>query len=89
MTLGEILKNKNIGTKEQKKNLRVTCEFQDYALRIAEKLNDKAHIGIYMRLTKFTSAAIIDHALSFVADARANNPAALFMWKVKQLKIKK
>lgn len=68
------------------KSERVTQEFQDFALHLAETLDDKAHKGLYMRLTKTTSRALLIQALSFVSDANARNKAALFMWKVKELK---
>jgi len=85
-TLGEIFNKYEV---KKEKSTRVTQEFQDYALRLADKLNDRKHIGIYMRLAKLNNTALLDRALSFVADSNANNRAALFMWKVKQLKINK
>lgn len=82
--LGDTLK-KYEPPKEKSKH--ISQEFQLVALNLAEKLNDKAHMGIYMRMAKNTNPALIDRALSFVIDSNAKNKAALFMWKIKQLKI--
>jgi hypothetical protein len=68
---------------------RVTQEFQSYGLYLAEKLNDQAHKGIYIRLAKTRNRGQLEAALSFVIDSRARNMGALFMWKLKQLKVKK
>lgn len=65
----------------------ITQEFQDFGYRLAMELDDKKRVSLYMRLSKNTDRALLEQALSFVKDAKARNPAALFMWKVKQLKM--
>lgn len=74
------------GYKLDDKGGYITQEFQDFGYRLAMELEDKAHISLYMRLAKRTSREILEKALSFVKDSSARNKAALFMWKVKQLK---
>lgn len=81
-TLKDLLKNYQL----EDKGGYITQEFQDYGYRLAMELGDKKRVSLYMRLSKNTDRAILEKALSFVKDANARNPAALFMWKVKQLK---
>ena len=64
----------------------VSREFQTFALHLAEELNDYKHRGIYMRLAKTVHRSLLEQALSFVADSKADNKGALFMWKLKELK---
>lgn len=72
---------------ETDKQRRISREWQDYAYRLALELEDKLHLSLYMRLCKNTSRALLEEARSFVRDAKANNKARLFMWKLKQLKV--
>lgn len=68
----------------------ITQEFQDFGYRLALALDDLGHKSLYMRLSKTVDRAVLEKALSFVSDAQsAKNKARLFMWKVKQLKMKK
>ena len=67
----------------------ITQEFQDFGYRLAVELNDTKRVSLYMRLAKTVDRQILEKAISFVKDAGARNPAALFMWKVKQLREKK
>jgi len=64
----------------------ITREFQDYGYRLAVELNDLAHKSLYIKMAKDVDRAILEKALSFVADSQAKSKARLFMWKVKQLK---
>ncbi|SRR3990167_2616837 len=64
----------------------ITREFQDFGYRLSMELGDEAHKSLYMRLAKTVDRGILEQALSFVKDAGAKKPAALFMWKVKQLR---
>ncbi|MDQ5951561.1 MAG: hypothetical protein QG639_842 [Patescibacteria group bacterium] len=67
----------------------ITQEFQDFGYRLALELGDTARTSLYMRLAKSTKRALLEQALSFVADApNVKNKAALFMWKLKELKNK-
>ncbi len=65
---------------------RVSREFQEFGLRLAEELNDPLHRSLYIKLAKTTPRLLLEAALSYVRDAKVRNRAALFMWKLKQLK---
>ncbi len=66
----------------------VSREFQDYGLRLATELSDLPRKALYIKLAKETPRLILEEALSFVKDANARNKAALFMWKLKEVKSK-
>lgn len=68
------------------KDKYVSREFQTFALKLAEDLDDYKHRAIYMRLAKTIHRSILERALSFAVDSSADNKGALFMWKLKQLK---
>jgi hypothetical protein len=70
------------------KNKFISQEFQDFGYQLAIKLDDLKHKSLYMRLAKNEKLrSKIEAALRFVRDAQnAKNKAALFMWKLQQLK---
>ncbi len=68
------------------KDKYVSREFQTFALKLAEELDDYEHRAIYMRLAKTVHRSILERALSFVSDSKADNKGALFMWKLKELR---
>jgi hypothetical protein len=67
-------------------NRFVSTPEQLLALKICQVLGDETHKGFYLRLCKYTKAAIIEQALSFVVDAQVENKGKLFSWKVKQIR---
>lgn len=71
------------------KDKYVSREFQTYGLFLAEQLEDYKHRSLYIKLAKTVHRSILDKALSFVADSKASNKGALFMWKLKELKNEK
>ncbi len=64
----------------------VSREFQAFGLYLTETLNDYKHKSLYMRLSKTVNRSILEKALSFVIDSKAENKGALFMWKLKELR---
>lgn len=64
----------------------VSREFQTFGLHLTESLNDYKHKGLYMKLAKTVHRALLERALSFVIDSKADNKGALFMWKLKELR---
>lgn len=64
----------------------ISREFQTFGLHLAESLNDYKHKSLYMKLSKTVHRSILEQALSFVADSKATNKGALFMWKLKELR---
>ena len=66
----------------------VTREFQDYGVRLAEELGDMKHKSLYIKLAKTVDRAKLETVRRFVIDSNADNKGALFMWKLKDIKIK-
>lgn len=64
----------------------VSREFQTFGVHLSEVLDDHKHKSLYIKMAKDTPRAILEKALSFVADSTAKNKGALFMWKVQQIK---
>jgi len=69
-----------------KVNRGTAHEFQDYAYRLAENLNDLGHLQIYMSLSKKYPKYLLDRVYEFVADINEDNRGKLFMWKFKNLR---
>lgn len=81
--LSDLLKN----YEEKEDDKYISREFQNYGLELAEELGDMKHKSLYIKLAKETSRAKMEAARRFVSDAEnARNKAALFMWKLSQLK---
>lgn len=73
--------------KLEKSTRYVTTEHQNFGLILADKLNDKKRLPMYIRLAKEEYRPILEKALSFVSDyPRAKSRSALFMWKLKELR---
>lgn len=64
----------------------VSREFQTFGMHLTEVLDDYKHKALYMKLAKTVDRAILEKALSFVSDSKADNKGALFMWKLKELR---
>jgi len=64
----------------------VSREFQSYGVHLAQKLQDERRKSLYIKLAKTIHRPILEQALRYVIDSRARNKAALFMWKLKELK---
>lgn len=63
----------------------ISREFQSYGYHLSETLGDLKHKALYMKLAKTLPRALLEKALSYVADAKVKRKGALFMWKLKQL----
>src|SRR3989344_3951219 len=81
-TVGDVLKKFN-----PTKDKYVTREFQTFGVHLSEELDDYKHKSLYIKLAKTVHRSILEKALSFAVDSNAKNKGALFMWKLKQLKI--
>lgn len=69
------------------RNKYISREWQDYAYRLAEFLDDLPHKSLYMRLAKNTPRAQLEEAKNFITDAyQVKNKARLFMWKLGEIK---
>lgn len=71
---------------DPKKDRFISREFQKYGYDLGEELGDLEHRSLYIKLAKTVPRHILERARSFVADANANSPARLFMWKLAQLR---
>lgn len=63
----------------------ISREYQSFGVYLAEELGDWRRRGLYIRFAKTLPRSVLEKALSFVKDAKADNKAALFMWKLKEL----
>lgn len=64
----------------------VSREFQTFGLHLADKLDDYKHKSLYIKLAKTVHRSVLEQALSFAIDSRADNKGALFMWKLKEIR---
>ena len=80
--VGDILKKFNPTTDKY-----VSREFQTYGLHLAESLDDMKHKSLYIKLAKTMHRSVLEKALSFAIDSTARNKGALFMWKLKKIKL--
>lgn len=69
------------------KNKYISREYQDYGYRLAVELGDEKFTSLYIKLAKNEERKLLEAARSFVIDSNASSKGALFMWKLKQLKI--
>ncbi len=65
----------------------ISREFQTFGIHLAEALDDYKHKSLYIKLSKTVHRSILEKALSFCIDSNAKNKGALFMWKLKELKL--
>lgn len=79
--VGSVLKNFN-----PSEDKYISREFQAFGVHLADTLDDYKHKSLYIKLAKTVNRAILEKALSFACDSKADNKGALFMWKLKQLK---
>ena len=69
-----------------KKKGYVTKEYQSYGAWLANVLNDKERISMYIKWAKEKPRSLLESAYRFTADyPEAKNISRLFMWKVKEL----
>lgn len=64
----------------------VSREFQTFGLHLTEALDDIKHKSLYMKLAKTVHRSLLEQALSFAIDSKADKKGALFMWKLKELR---
>jgi hypothetical protein len=87
-SMGELLANRQpqIDKSLTKAERGYAHEFQVFGDRLTQELDDEQRRGLYMKLAKHEPRSLLEQALFFVRDANANKKAALFMWKLGQLK---
>ena len=72
---------------DPKVDTHISREFQAYGMHLAEELDDYKHRGLYIKLAKTHPRPLLEKAFTFSVDSNAKNRGALFMWKLKQLKM--
>jgi len=80
-SIGDILKNFDPTSAKY-----ISREFQAYGCYLAEQLEDTRRTSLYIKLAKTIPRAVLEEALSFVKSSRPRKKAALFMWKLKDLR---
>lgn len=69
-----------------KKKGYVTKEYQSYGAWLANELNDKERMSMYIKWAKEKPRSLLESAYRFIADyPDARDKSRLFMWKVKEL----
>lgn len=69
-----------------KKKGYVTKEYQSYGAWLANVLDDKKRMSMYIKWAKDKPRAVLESAYRFTADyPNAKDKSRLFMWKVKDL----
>lgn len=74
-------------SKDAKRATNNSTEFQVFGSHIAEELDDKKHIALYIKMSKEENRKLITEALSYTKDyPKVKSKAKLFMWRFKLLK---
>ena len=71
------------------KDKYISRDFQAFGIYMAEEMDDYVHRSMYIRLAKVNHRSVLEAALSFVKDSKAENKIGLFLWKLKQIKNEK
>lgn len=71
--------------KKRKKKSKIYQKHQLSGLIIANLLKDQKHKTLYIKLAKeINNEKLIELAKSIIENQKIKNPAAYFMWKIKQ-----
>lgn len=74
-------------SKDSKKDKNNSTEHQVFGSRMAEELDDKKHIALYIKMAKVENRKLLNDALSYTKDyPKVKSKAKLFMWRFKLLK---
>ena len=71
------------------KDKYISRDFQAFGIYLAEEMDDYKNRGMWIKLAKTNHRFILEQALSFVSDSKAENKIGLFLWKMKELKNEK
>jgi len=74
-----------------KNDKHLKMEFQDFGIRLSQKLQDLNHKALYIKLAKDLPRGILEEALTFTLDypTRDQNKGKLYMWKLSEICSKK
>lgn len=65
----------------------ISREFQAFGCHLAEKLQDPRRKALYIKMARDIPRSVLEEALRFVVDSKARSKGALFMWKLKEMKV--
>ena len=65
----------------------ISREYQSFGIHLAEKLGDPKRKALYIKMSRDIPRSILEEALRFVVDSKARSKGALFMWKLKEMKV--
>lgn len=85
----ELLKKWKNNPDRVKSRKYVKHEFQDFGIRLANKLNDPSHKSLYIKLAKEEKRAYLQRAYRFAIDypnMEGKNKGKLFMFALKKLR---
>ena len=87
-SLGELLAKRQPQLKKSQTSEKqsYTQEFQVFGDWLTRELGDEKRRGLYMKLAKNEQRSLLEKALYSIADTKARNKAALFMWKLGQMR---
>lgn len=74
-----------------KNDKHLKMEFQDFGIRLSQKLQDINHKALYIKLAKELPRGILEEALTFTLDypTKDQNKGKLYMWKLSEICSKK
>ena len=75
-----------LGKFDDTRDKYISREYQAYGVKLAEELDDKTHVSLYIKLARDIDRGVLERARSFIKDANARSKPKLFMWKVGELK---
>jgi len=61
-------------------------EWQLYAYKLANGLDDTKRMSMYMKLAKNTKRELLEKAWNFVKESKPRSKSRLFLWKLSQLR---
>ena len=74
---------------KKKSAKNIAYEFQDFGVRLAEELNDTKRRSCYIKLAKNHPRHILERARDYALGyTKARSKAKIFMWFLKESKIK-
>lgn len=65
----------------------ISREYQSFGVHLSEKLQDPRRKALYIKMSRDIPRSILEEALRFVVDSNARSKGALFMWKLKEMKV--
>ncbi len=65
----------------------ISREYQSFGVHLSEKLEDPRRKALYIKMSRDIPRSVLEEALRFVVDSKARSKGALFMWKLREMKV--